>query len=213
MLPASVFGTVICNTVVQAARTALPEFDLIGHYPVATPERRAWHFFPFEFFFKKHEALLQLRSGGHDLALQGGPSTYLALSGTRIEIGIRGFWGDLLHFAEYTHLTLKLGPKEIQAYSFVCRQFPSLSAGVIGEEYESFTIQITKQYDTGIRRPSFAGSGQGHGIRLLHLRINGMAHPLFELPERVTIHMGFVQLERGVVGAKVAYGSSYGWHQ
>ena len=108
--PVAVFQPVL-DAVVQAAGTALPEFDQTGRDDVAFPVRGTRN-------VQRVPGADQGGTGhqvglvGEDLALVAGPGADAAGVGAGIEVGVGFGFGQLVDAAFHTHLTLQFGPEE-----------------------------------------------------------------------------------------------------
>ena len=192
----------VLDAVVQAAGTALPEFDQAGRDDVATPVRGAGN-------VQRVPGADQGGTGhqvglaGEDLALVAGPGADAAGVGAGIEVGVGFGFGQLVDAAFDTHLALQFGPEEGEGDVGVQGDGTALAALIVGEEDEALVVDFLQQHDAGVGVAVFVDGGDVHGGGFMDLGMHGGIQPGAELFQRLAGAVGLGQFLPTVVLADV----------
>src|SRR5471030_458791 len=92
------------------------------------------------------------------------PRAYSRSKRARREIRVAFFRACLDDGTLDTHLALEFDPVKQQTCGGVAREFMTLAAEVIREEYEAPVIYALDQHDTRRRPAAFVDGGERHGI-------------------------------------------------
>jgi len=190
---------------VQAAGTALPEFDGEGSDAESAPEVGEGDFAAFgpaleEFGLALGEGLA-VGDGG---ALKfGDPGTDLGAVGAAAEVGF-GFLavgaGDR---AADEDLAFEFLPEKDEGGVGIFGEVGGFAGAVVGEEAEAAIIEALEEDGAAGGVALRVGGGEGHGVRFDHAAAEGLVEPEAELPDGVGMDLRFVEAGPGVVLAEV----------
>ena len=119
------------------------------------------------------------------MALRAGPGPNARVQRTAVEIRIAFFLADFVHAALDAHHALELHPMELQRGKRVARQLLALAAVVVGEPDQAAFIKSFDQHHAGAGAQLRGHRGQGHGVGLGHLGLQGLVEPQLELLQRL----------------------------
>src|SRR5690606_1533190 len=135
----------VCQTIMQAGRTPLPELHTVRHHAVATPVRGPlWVVTQIlgEFGIACLECFAADR-----LALRRHPGSDARTQGAAAIVFVRLFRAGLLDTAFDAHLALERLPEEEQRGARVTGEFQTFTGLVVGEEDEAALIEAFEQHD------------------------------------------------------------------
>ena len=104
-----------------------------------------------------------------------------------MEVSVAFLFTDFAHTALDTHHSLELYPVKLQRSKGVTRQLLTFAAVVIGVPNQSVVVIAFDEHHAGARAHIAADGGQGHGVGLRHLCLQGFMQPLLELPHRMVL--------------------------
>src|SRR5450631_1550779 len=182
------------ETVVQAGRTPLPEFQAVGHKPVAAPVGGARRCrIAGKTLSGLRQPLVERCASGYRLALRGGPGPEARFDRAFGKVRIRFGSGDRVDASANAYLALELGPEEKQAGVRISRQFAAFFAGIVREEDETPGVELLAQDDAHARAARRIDRCQRHRVGIAPARLYGVLEPALE--QRVGIAAGVILLE------------------
>jgi hypothetical protein len=170
---------------VQSVRSALPKFDCLRSYLVATPERGKRHLTLGKFAFHLFPLRLEKLTRGDLAALRGGPRRELAFAGAGREV-LHGFnRGQLGSDASDDDLTLERQPGKEQRRRRIRIELASLTALKIGKENEPLSVDAFQKDSAHERASTLASRGKDHGVGFGKPRAKCLVKPERELRNRI----------------------------
>ncbi len=193
------------DAVVQAAGTALPEFNGDGGEAEAAPEVGEGDFAAFgpameEFGLALGEGLAVGDGGALEF---GDPGTDLGAMGAAAEVGF-GFLavgaGDR---AADEDLAFEFLPEKDEGGVGIFGEVDGFAGAVVGEEAEAMVVEALEEDGAAGGMAQGVGGGEGHGVRFDHATAEGLIEPEAELRDGIGMDLRFVEAGLGVVLAEV----------
>src|SRR5690606_38165607 len=151
--PTSVVHAFICDAIVHAVGTALPELDPYGLDAVTAPMQRTRRLRVLaEPFAPPHIAILQLFPALHRPAILAGPCAHTGFARARHEVCIGDLFARFHRLSFHTYLALVRRPEETHGRARITFKVHRLAAVVVGIEDETIPIERAQQHDAAADR-------------------------------------------------------------
>ncbi len=196
----------------QAAATALPEFDGLGVHAVAAPVGRRGDFGTGVFFIQRLHGVLKHGAAVDDGTLLRDPRAKLAGARTGVEVGVAFFAGEAGDRALDDDLALQRDPRKQQGNTGVFGEIAALAALVVGVKNEAASVEALEQNRARGRTALSRRGGERHGVGLGDLGGLGLLKPFFKLAEGVARQILFEESGQAVFFAKICEGHEV-WRQ
>ena len=197
----------------QAAFTALPEFEVARHHAESAPEGRQGDFAFAELSFHLIPFHFEDGACGDDAALRGHPGGELGAEGALHEVGQDLGGAGLLGDAVDGQLPLQGQPGEEQRDVRIRRDLFCLAAFEIGEEHEPPIVPMLQQHRPGAGPAGFIHRRHRHGVRLEQPGLARLLEPESELVERIGPQVLLVEAVQRVIhthGGQLGFGGGRG---
>ena len=138
-----------------------------------------------------------------DLTLWAGPSADAAVEGAAGKVSVALGVADFFDHAFDANHAFEFDPMELQRGKWVAAQLQAFAAAVVGVPNDAALVQAFDQHDARAWAQVAAHRGQGHGVGLGQLAIDGLLQPLRKLLAWVGVRSRLVEFGFFVAFAQV----------